>query len=123
MIPPVGPGRSLMTIEFCPAVCSTKSGETGSPANARGGTSDGDPQRQPTQTGRAGSPCSNSTHTPAPKGGTRYTPIGGPVGPARGTHGSAQLEGATPSTSVTETSNRPRSRGSTLFTTVPLNLP
>ena len=35
-----------------------------------------------TQIGLEGSPCSNSTHTPAPIGGTIYTPIGRPVGPA-----------------------------------------
>src|SRR5205085_4637358 len=69
--PPAGPGRSLITTIFCPAVWRTMLGLTGSPALAIAGTSAADPQRQPTQIGKLGSPCSNSTHTPAPIGGTR----------------------------------------------------
>src|SRR5262249_27377210 len=51
MMPPVGPGRSLITMQFCPAVCSTMLGDTGSPARASIGMSEGAPQRQPTQMG------------------------------------------------------------------------
>src|SRR5262249_44680713 len=51
MIPPVGPGTSLMAIAFCPAVCSTMLGETGSPARARVGMSEGEPHRHPDQMG------------------------------------------------------------------------
>src|SRR4051794_23698873 len=98
-------------------------GDTGRPARASVGMSDAAPQRQPTHTGKFGSPCSNSTHTPAPIGGTRNTPIGGPVGPARGTQGTAQLEGVRLNTSGTSTSRRPICIGSRLLTTVPRNLP
>src|SRR6266540_6654824 len=98
-------------------------GSAGLPACAAKGTSDGRPHRQPTQTGRSGSPCSNSTHTPAPIGGTRYIPIGGPVGPAKGTQGAAQLDGTRPTTSGTWTSNRPTRIGSTLLSTSPRYLP
>ena len=45
-------------------------GDSGRPRWASGGTSDAPPQRQPTQIGYVGSPCSNSTQTPAPIGGT-----------------------------------------------------
>src|SRR6185436_8027155 len=98
-------------------------GSAGFPALAARGISDCKPHRQPTQIGRSGSPCSNSTHTPAPIGGTMYTPIGGPVGPASGTHGSAQLEGIRPRTSGTINCNLPRCSGSTFRKTVPRYLP
>src|SRR5262249_55977862 len=48
MMPPAGPGTSLITMQFCPAVCSTMLGETGNPANAIVGMSAALPQRQPT---------------------------------------------------------------------------
>src|SRR4051794_37862342 len=41
----------------------------------------------PVQIGRETSPASNSTHTPAPTGGTAYAPV---LSPAYGAHGSAQ---------------------------------
>src|SRR4051812_39387596 len=93
-------------------------GSAGFPPSAASGTSEGSPQRQPVQTGRSGSPCSNSTHTPAPIGGTKYIPIGGPLGPASGTQGSAQLEGTGPNTSGMLSVSRPRCSGSTLISTV-----
>src|SRR4051794_8752021 len=98
-------------------------GEIGSPNLTIGGISDGAPQRQPAQIGRSGSPCSNSTQTPAPIGGKTNTPIGGPVGPASGTQDSAQLDGVNPKTSGTWISNRPVCIGSMLFSTVPRYLP
>src|SRR5438876_12437997 len=98
-------------------------GSAGLLPRAARGTSEDKPHLHPTQIGLLGSPCSNSTHTPAPIEGTRYTPIGGPVGPASGTHGSAQLDGIAPSTSGTLSINLPRSSGSTLLRTVPRYLP
>src|SRR5215472_10737855 len=98
-------------------------GETGSPSFASGGTSAVVPHLHPDQIGFSGSPCSNSTHTPAPMGGTMYTPIGGPVGPASGTHGNAHEEGSKPTTSGTITCKRPINSGSMLLVTVPRNLP
>src|SRR5262249_46710393 len=108
--------------EFCPIVCSTMLGDTGRPANASGGTLLG-AKRQPDQMGLFGSPCSNSTQTPAPIGGTMYTPIGGPVGPARGAQGSHQLEGTSEMTSGTSHWIRPRNSGSIFWITVPRYLP
>src|SRR6185503_5239337 len=124
MMPPVGPGRSLMTSAFWPRVWNTRFGDVGRPALASVGTSDDEPHLHPTHTGRSTSPCSNSTHTPAPIGGTRYTPIGGPVGPASGTHGSAQLDGTPgPSTSGTYSNSRPRRYGSMFCATTPRYFP
>src|SRR5262245_49429514 len=108
-------GMSLMTMDCCSSDWMTKLGSAGLPSRAADGTSDCEPQRQPDQIGKDGSPCSNSTHTPAPIAGTKYTPIGVPVGPANGTHGSAQVDGISPSTSGTFTCSRPRCSGSTLF--------
>ena len=68
MIPPAGPGTSLMAMLCCPRVWSTMLGEAGMPTLAGGGTSDAAPHRQPTQIGCPESPCSNSTHTPALSG-------------------------------------------------------
>src|SRR5437667_4846851 len=101
----------------------TMLGSAGLPNLARVGMSEGKPQRQPIQTGLLTSPCSNWTQTPAPIGGTMYTPIGGPVGPARGTQGSAQLEGIGPKTSGIINCKRPRFSGSTFRITVPRYLP
>ena len=69
MMPPSGPGRSLIARVFWPSVCRTMLGETGSPAIASGGMP-ARPKRQPDQIGKFGSPCSNSTQTPDPIGGT-----------------------------------------------------
>ena len=60
---------------FCP-------GGIGGGAMASGGTSAVLSQRPPVQIGWFGSPCSNSTQTPAPTGGTMNTPDGG-AGQAR----------------------------------------
>src|SRR5688572_1552100 len=102
MIPPVtGVGGMSLTSSVC---CSSDwmqmFGSAGLPASASGGVSP-TPKRQPLQMGLPGSPCSNSTHTPAPGGGTMYTPIGGPVGPASGGQASHQFDGSGPSTSGT----------------------
>src|SRR6266436_6825058 len=97
----------------------TMLGAAGRPAFPVRGTSDWAPNRHPTQTGLFGSPLSNSTHTPVPIGGTTNIPIGGPVGPASGKDGSAQLDGTDPSTSGTMSVKRPRRFGSRLLTTVP----
>src|SRR5487761_2375102 len=97
-------------------------GSAGLPASASVGVSP-TPNRQPLQIGFPGSPCSNSTHTPAPIGGTKYTPIGGPVGPASGGQASHQFDGSTPSTSGTMHISRPRNSGSTLISTVPRYFP
>ena len=51
MMPPDGPGTSLMTIMFWLRVCSTMLGDTGRPAFAIAGISAAEPQRQPTQIG------------------------------------------------------------------------
>src|SRR5258708_23890595 len=93
MIPPVGPGRSLTTREFCPRVCRTILGEVGRPVMAKGGTGADCPQRHPTQLTRLGTPYSTSTHNPAPFGGTKYDPIPGPGGPSRRIQGSAPVGG------------------------------
>src|ERR1041384_8433230 len=91
-------------------------------ASARGGTLPG-AKRQPLQIGFSGSPASNSTQTPAPGGGTMYTPIGGPVGPASGAHGSHQPDGVGPRTAGTRQIMRPRNSGSAFSVTVPLYFP
>src|SRR5689334_6621638 len=97
-------------------------GSAGLPASASVGGSPR-PKRQPLHIGLSGLPASNSTHTPAPGGGTMYVPIGTPVGPASGVHASHHDDGVGPSTSGTIHIKRPRSSGSTLFTTVPRYLP
>ncbi len=75
MIPPVGPGTSLMTMPFWSGVCRVMPNKAGGTACARAGTSAAEPQKQPVQIGKSGSPCSNSTHTPAPIGGTEKMPV------------------------------------------------
>src|SRR5437762_4752433 len=64
MMPPVGPGRSDTVIPFCNGVCKVIAGTAGGVARASAGTSAPLPQKQPTQIGYSGLPCSNSTHTP-----------------------------------------------------------
>src|SRR5258708_17699839 len=98
-------------------------GETGNPSLASGGISAVVPHLHPVHMGFSGSPCSNSTQTPAPMGGTMYTPIGAPVGPASGTQGNAQEDGSRPTASGTMTWRRPVNSGSMLLVTVPRNLP
>ena len=51
MIPPVGPGRSLIVRPFCSGVCSVIAGTPGGVARASTGTSAALPQKQPTQIG------------------------------------------------------------------------
>ncbi len=51
MMPPVGPGRSLITIVFCNVVCSTMLGSPGGPASASTGTSAALPHQPPVHTG------------------------------------------------------------------------
>ena len=71
MMPPVTGegGMSLISSVCCSSDWMQMFGSAGLPASASGGTS---PlaTRQPVQIGRSGSPFSNSTHTPAPMGGT-----------------------------------------------------
>src|SRR5262245_28482869 len=100
MMPPSGPGRSEIEIEFCSVVWITMLGSPGTPAKASVGTSAASPQNPPTQIGWSGLPCSNSIHTPAPTWGTTYTPI---IFPAIGTQGMAQLDVINPDTSGTWT--------------------
>src|SRR5207302_1568463 len=90
-MPPVGPGTSLIISAFWPVVWMTTFCRTGGAASASAGTSAVEPQKQPTHTGKSGSPCSNSTHTPEPMAGTAYMPD---MTPAKGTHGMAQVEGS-----------------------------
>src|SRR6266446_7713045 len=66
------------------------------------------------------SPCSNSTHTPAPTCGRTHTPDCLPV---IGRQGIAHVLGIGPPTSGTWTNNRPICIGSTLLSTVPRYLP
>src|SRR5262245_44305583 len=101
MMPPVPgeDGASLSTRPRCCSACITMFGAVDRPVFALVGTSACDPHRQPTPSGWLGSPRSNSGQTPAPIGGTMYTPIAGPVGPASGTHGSAHVDGIGPYTS------------------------
>ena len=63
----------------------------GFPSLAIVGISDRAPQRHPTQIGRSGSPCSNSTQTSAPIGGQDISPLADRGTSARGTR-LAQLE-------------------------------
>src|SRR5713101_1370744 len=65
------------------------------------------------------SPCSNSTHTPAPTCGRTHTPDCLPV---IGRQGIAHVLGIGPPTSGTWTNNRPICIGSTLLSTVPRHL-
>ena len=51
MIPPVGPGRSLIVRPFCSGVCSVIAGTAGGVSRASAGTSAALPQKQPTQIG------------------------------------------------------------------------
>src|SRR5262245_47200164 len=97
-MPPVGPGMSEIISVFCMPVCSTMLGDAGTPACTSAGTSAALPQKPPTHTGWPGSPCSNSTHTPAPTCGTQNMPACTPV---HGTQAIAQLDRPTPSTSGT----------------------
>ena len=73
MIPPVAGegGMSLITSECWSSDWNTMFGSAGLPSEAAEGTSDWEPQRQPDQIGRSGSPCSNSAQTAAPIAGTR----------------------------------------------------
>src|SRR4030095_4895931 len=64
-------GMSLTMIPCCKRDWITMLGSAGRPSCAARGTSAVEPQRHPTHTGYSGSPCSNSTQTPAPMGGTR----------------------------------------------------
>src|SRR5258707_10417655 len=66
------------------------------------------------------SPCSNSTHTPAPTCGRTHTPDCLPV---IGRQGIAHVLGIGPPTSGTWTNSRPICIGSTLLSTVPRYLP
>src|SRR5690348_17342701 len=78
-------------------------------------------QKQPTQIGISGSPCSNSTHTLAPTGGgTNEVPI---IGPAIGTQGRAQLLVRSPNTSGTRRMSGPGLSGWRLVTPDPRYLP
>src|SRR5215475_12681208 len=120
MIPPVGPGRSLIVSTFCSPDWTTTLGLAGFPAIASDGTSADDPQKQPVQTGKSGSPCSNSIQTPEPICGTKYDPL---CLPAIGTHGIAQVDGVSPDTSGTIAWMRPRCSGSMFWITVPRYFP
>src|SRR3569833_3720206 len=91
-------------------------GTTGGTMCESSGTSAAVPQKPPTQMGKSGSPCSNSTHTPLPISGKVNTPM---LMPATGTQGMAQLDNITFDTSGTIAWMRPICMGSTLFTTVP----
>ena len=52
MMPPVGPGRSLIVRPFCSGVCSVIAGQRrAASASASAGTSAALPQKQPTQIG------------------------------------------------------------------------
>src|ERR1041385_5821924 len=99
LIPPSGPGRSVITSALPRPVCSTMLGLTGFPFCAAPGTSDAVPQKQPLQIGNSGSPCSNSIHTAAPTCGTNHVPDFLPV---TGTHGNAHDVGTAAPTSGTE---------------------
>src|SRR5437762_6868820 len=88
MMPPVGPGRSDTVIPFCNGVCNVIAGTAGGVARASAGTSAPLPQKQPTQIGYSGLPCSNSTHTPEPMIGKANMPF---CNPAIGAHGIAQV--------------------------------
>src|SRR5690606_4926382 len=103
-------GRSLMTMVFLASVCSTMLGLSGLPSLASSGGSAGVSKRQPSHTGLSTSPPSNMTHTPAPGGGTMYTPIG-PGGPDSGAQGSTQVVGTKPATSATVSISRARNSG------------
>src|SRR5690606_27389942 len=91
---------------------------SGWPSLASSGGSAGVSKRQPSHTGLSTSPPSNMTHTPAPGGGTMYTPIG-PGGPDSGAQGSTQVVGTKPATSATVSISRARNSGSLLNATVP----
>src|SRR5439155_7324266 len=119
-IPPVGPGTSLTTMPFWSVVWIVKLSMAGGTARAIAGSSAGLPQKPPTQIGRSGSPCSNSTHTPDPTGGSVNRPV---LTPAPGRHGIAHELGTTFDASVTITWMRPICIGSTLLTTVARYLP
>src|SRR5262249_55712409 len=119
-IPPVGPGTSEIISVFCACVCTTTFGIPGGAASASAGTSATLPNQQPLQIGWSGSPCSNSTHTPAPICGSAQAPI---CLPANGKQGMAQLIGEAPCASATWQSSRPCCIGSTLLRTVPRYLP
>src|SRR6266550_8266518 len=103
--PPAGPGASLTEIVFWAVVCTRTCEIAGGTASASAGTSAALPHQLPVHTGCSGSPCSNSTQTPAPIGGTLHSPA---WMPANGTHGSAHDDGTEPSTSGTIACNRPR---------------
>ena len=92
-MPPVGPGVSLTTMPFFSVVCSVMPARPGGTVFASAGVSAALPQNPPTQIGKSGSPRSNSTHTPAPIGGTVNRPM---LMPATGMQGIAQLEGEQP---------------------------
>src|ERR1017187_10024360 len=119
-MPPAGPGSSLMEMEFCPVVCKTIV-EFAEPAPcAWAGTSAERAYQQPLHTGLVRSPCSNSTHTPAPIDGNAQIPM---CGPAQGKQGMAHSDGVNPLTSGTLTCSRPMAIGSTLCKTVPRYFP
>src|SRR6185369_16595281 len=99
MMPPVGPGMSLMLIMFCKPVCNTMLGLTGLPVSANAGTSPNDHQ-PPIHTGWFGSPSSNMIQTPELIAGSTNTPC---CRPATGTQGLAQVDGVKPPGSSTVT--------------------
>src|SRR3954470_1471279 len=74
-----------------PVVSTTNPGIFGVNIFAVSGVSAALPQKNPVQIGWSGLPCSNSTQTPVPSGGTTYMPD---WMPASGTHGIAQLDGS-----------------------------
>src|SRR5439155_23897271 len=74
-MPPAEPGTSLMTIPFCWVVWNVMPLTAGGTVWASCGTCEFEPQKQPTQMGKSGSPCSNSTQTAEPTGGTVNIPM------------------------------------------------
>src|ERR1017187_10225858 len=118
--PPAGPGASLMEMEFCPAVCKTIVEFVEPAPCAWAGTSAERAYQQPLHTGLVRSPCSNSTHTPAPIDGNAQIPM---CGPAQGKQGMAHSDAVNPLTSGTLTCSRPMAIGSTLCKTVPRYFP
>src|SRR5271165_1541286 len=100
--------------------CPRSGGIAGGGTVANTGMSAAVPQKPPVQMGKSGFPCSNSIQTCEPMGGTMKHPA---WIPAAGTHGMAQLDGISPSTSGTCAMMRPISMGSILLITVPRYFP
>ncbi|AJC56479.1 hypothetical protein GZL_03893 [Streptomyces sp. 769] len=113
-------GTSDITILCFPGVWITTGREIAGSRRASSGNSSRRPYQHPTHTGKLGSPCSNSTHTPAPTDGTTTCPACSPV---NGKHGSAQVDTSSPNTSGTWTFNLPTPIGSSFAATRPRNLP